>query len=176
MPHRAPAPLQKAAIDGKACIVEIEIRHHLAHPLPVEQFGIHPMQAHGIAGAGIGIALAIRMAQHQHPTLADHGVEIEILFEPFPELEGFFIERVVFFQQVIGADDGGVAAHIARTDMVLLQHRHIGDAVFLGQIIGGRQSMPAAAHNDHIIVRLGFRLPPGRLGKAVASERMGEKA
>ena len=45
------------------------------------------MHDHGITAAGIAIALTIGMIEIEHATLGDHGVVIDILFKPFPELQ-----------------------------------------------------------------------------------------
>ena len=128
MAHRAAAPLQQAALDREARIVEIEERHHLAHRLAVEQFGIDAVDPHGIAAPRKGIALRIGVEEIEHAALRHHGVEIEILLEPFPQLHRPFVERVVAGKHVVGADDRGVAADIAGAEPALFQHRDIGDA------------------------------------------------
>ena len=46
---------------------------------------------------------------------------------------------------------------------VLCANRHIGDAMFLRQVIGGRQAVPAAADDDHVIGWLRVRAAPDLL-------------
>ncbi len=140
--------------------------------LAIQQFGIDAMQPHGIAAPGIGVALGVGVVEVEHAALGDHGVEVEILLQPLPELHRQFVERVVARQQVVGADDRRVAADIAGADIALFQHRDIGDAEFLGEVIGRRQSMPAAADDNHVIVALRNRAAPGRLPVLVAAKRI----
>jgi hypothetical protein len=174
--HCAAAPLQEAALDGKARIVIVEEGIHLAHRIAVEQLGIHAVDAHGVAAPREGVALRIGVTEVQDAALRDHGVEVEVLLEAFPQLHRPFVEGVVARQQVVGANDGGVAADVARTQPALLQHGHIGEAMLLGEVIGGGQAMPAAAHDDDVVFRLGIGLAPGRrpvlvAGRGVLQER-----
>ena len=110
----------------------------------------------------IGVALRVGMIEVEHAALADHRIVVEVLLQPLPQLHRPFVERLVAGQQIVRADDGGVAARIAGADVALLQHRDVGDAVLLREIIGGREPVPAAADDDDVV--LGFRLglAPGR--------------
>ena len=147
---------------GKRALSIVEEGIHLAHRLAVEQFGIHAVDAHGIAAPREGIALRIGVAEIQDAALRDHGVEVEVLLEALPQLHRPFVERIVARQHVVGADDRGVAADVAGAQPALLQHRHIGEAMLLGEVIGRRQAMPAAADDDDVIFRLRLGLAPGR--------------
>ena len=123
--HRAAAPLQQPALDREARIVEVEHRRQPAHALGVEQLGIDAVEAHGVAAPGIGVALRVGMEEIEHAALADHGVVVELLLQPLPELHRQLVERDVAGQQVVGADDGGVAPDIAGAEIALLEHRDI---------------------------------------------------
>src|SRR5580765_6002094 len=74
--------------------------------------------------------------------------------------------------QIVGADDRRVAPGIAEADRPLFQHRDIADPVLLGEIIGGREAMPAAADDDHLVTRPRRRLAPGRPPAAVPAQRV----
>jgi hypothetical protein len=71
----------------------------------------------------VGIPLGVGVKQIEHAALADHGVEVELLLQPFPQLHRKFVEGRVAGQQVVRADDGGVAADIAGAEVALLHHR-----------------------------------------------------
>ena len=163
MAHRAAALLQQPAVDGEAGIVEIDEGHELLDLVAVEQLGIDAVQPHGIAAPRIGVALRVGVEDVEHAALADHGVVVEVLLEPLPELHRPFVEREVAGKQVVGADDGGVAPDIAGAEIRLLDHRDIGDAVLLGEIIGGGETVTAAADDHHVVGRLGLGLAPERL-------------
>ena len=60
--------------------------------------------------------------------------------------------------------------------IALLDHGDIGDAVLLGEIIGGGEAVPAAADDHHVVVRLRLGLAPDRLPVAVAGDRVDEQA
>ena len=54
--------------------------------------------------------------------------------------------------------------------------RAVGDAGCLGQTVGGRAAVPAAADDDHLIGRLGLRAAPGFRPVLVVIERVAEQA
>jgi len=116
------------------------------------------------------------MEQVENAALAHHRVVVQLLLQPFPELHRPFVERLIARQQIVGADDGGVAPGIAGADHALFQHRHIAEAVHLGEVIGGGQPMPAAADDDHVISGLGRGVAPGRGPALLAGEPIGEDA
>ena len=176
MPRRAAAPLQQPAQHRVARIVEVDQRAHGLDLLGPDQLGIDAGQAHGIAAAGEGVALRVAVEQVQDATLAHHHIVAERLLQPFPELQRMLVEMVVLGQQVVGADDGGVAPGIAHADGPTLQHRHLGDAVDGGEVEGRRQPMPAAADHDGVIGGLGLGLAPGGPPAAIAGEPLGQDA
>ncbi|MNR34900.1 hypothetical protein D3C85_1527090 [compost metagenome] len=62
-----------------------------------------------------------------------------------------FVQVRRLVPQVVGAHDGGVARGVAAAQPALLDHRHVGDAVLLGQVVGGGQAVPATADDDHVV-------------------------
>ncbi len=129
------------------------------------------MHVHGVAAPGEGVALGIGVVEIEHPALGHHGIEVEVALEPLPQLQRPFVERLVAGQHVVRADDGGVAADVAGAEPAFLQHGDPADAVLLGEVIGGRQSVPAAADDDDVVFLLGLGLPPRRLPAPVAGDR-----
>ena len=174
MPRSPPAPLHQPAMHRKPRIVEIQIGHQLAHLVAAEQLRILARQPHGVAAPRERVALPVGMVEIDHPALRHHRVEIQLLLQPLPLLQRMGEKRLIALKQVVGPHDRGVAPDIARAEIALLEHRHIGDAVVLRQVIGGGQPVPAAADNDHIIMAFGLRLPPGRLPALVAGQRLFE--
>ena len=170
----AAAALQQAALDREPRIVEIEERQHGPHLLPVEQLGIDAVKPHGVAAAGIGVTLRVGVVEVEDAALADHRVVVQVLLQPLPQLHRPFVEGDVAGKQVVGADDRGVAAGIARSDPAFLQHRDVADAVLLGEIVGGRQPMPAAADDHDVVGGLGRGVAPGRLPELLAREGVGQ--
>ena len=174
--HRAAATLHQPALDRKPRRVEIEHRQHLAQGRHVEDLGVHPVQAHGVAPPPVGVALAVGVEQVDHAPLRDHGVEVQLPLEPLPQLHAQLVERIVPLEQVVGAHDRGVASHVARADVALLQHRHVGDAVLARQVVGGGEPMPPAAHDHHVVGGLGLGLAPGRRPAGVAAQGLAQQA
>ena len=159
-------------MDRKAGVVVIEKRQHCANLLSIEQLRVDAVEPHGIAAAGEGVALRVGVIEIEDAALADHDIVIELALQPFPQLHRPFIELDVRRQQVIGADDGRVAAGIARADPAFLQNGDVVEAVFFGEIIGRRQTVTAAADNDHVIFGLWLRVAPHWLPVGVAAQRL----
>ena len=84
------------------------------------------------------------------------------------------VERRIAGQQVVRADDRGVAADIAGAEIALFDHRDIGQAVILGEVVGGGKAMAATADDHCIIGRLWRRLAPDRFPAPLALQRLGE--
>ena len=72
------------------------------------------------------------MGEVDDAALADHQVEVELLAQTLVEVQGFVVDGGAFVPEVVGADDGRVAAGIAATDPALFQDRDVGNTVFLG--------------------------------------------
>src|SRR5690606_24639255 len=58
----------------------------------------------------------------------------------------------------------------------LLDHRDIGDAVILRQIIGCRQTVTTAADDQHVVARLRFWRTPGGLPAGMAAQTLAKQA
>jgi hypothetical protein len=114
------------------------------------------------------------MEEVQNAALAHHGVEVQVLLQPFPELHGKFVEGVVAGKKIIGPDDRRVAPHVSRAEPPLLQHRHVPDAELLDQIVSGRQSVPPSPHHDDIVAGLGRRIAPRRAPFPIAAQSVQE--
>ena len=120
-----------------------------------------------------GVALGVGMEQVQHAALADHGVVVDVLLQPFPQLQRVFVERHVAGQQIVGADDRGVAPDIARADPALLHHGDIGDAVLAGEIIRGRQDHARRRRRSARRRRASGRAPARPASSPSARPRLG---
>ena len=167
--HRAAARLHQRAANREPGIVEIGEGQIFAHLVARQQLGIDTGETHGVAPPHIGVPLRVRMEDVEDAALADHGVEVELLAQPLPQLHRALVEGGVARQQIVRANDRGVAPDIAGAEIALLQHGDIGDAMLLGEVIGGGETMPAA-DNDHVVSRLRLRLPPGLRPAAIAGE------
>src|SRR6184192_1824213 len=100
------------------------------------------------------------MDEVQDATLAEEDVVVELLGESFPELQRMLIDRGALIPEVVGANDGGVASHVAPRQPAPLQHRNISDAMVFGQVVGGRQAVATRPHDDDVVRALRFRIAP----------------
>src|SRR5208282_4566867 len=65
VPRGAAAPLQQAALDREARVVEVEVGVHGAHLGGVEQLGIDPVQPHRVAAPRRRVARGVGVEQVQ---------------------------------------------------------------------------------------------------------------
>jgi len=61
---------------------------------------------------------------------------VESLDRCLPQPDRMVVECGALIEQVVGADDGGVAAGVAAADPALLEHRDVGGAVLAGDVVG----------------------------------------
>jgi hypothetical protein len=162
--------VQQPAIDRKPDVVEIQIGQQMAHALAVQQFRIVTLVDHHIAAPRKGIALAVGMKQVDQPACRMHRVIVQVFLQTLPQLERMGIKLRIALLAVICPHDGGVAPHVAATQIALFQHRDIGHAVVLGQVIGRAQPVTAAADDDGIIFRPGLGIAPMRAPPLVAGQ------
>src|ERR1700730_8893286 len=80
------------------------------------------------------------------------------------------VERGALIEQVVGADDSGVAAGVAAADPAFFEHCDVGEAVLARQVVGRPQPMTAAAHDEGVIRGLGLRTAPLRRPAALAGQ------
>jgi hypothetical protein len=156
-------------MDRKPRIVVVEKRQHRPDLTAVEQFRIDAIEPHGVAAAGEGVTLRVGVKEIDHAALADHHIVIEVALQSLPELHRPFVELDIRRQKVVRADDRGVAAGIARADPSLFDNGDVGQAVLLGEIVGGRQAMTAAANDNHIVFALRLRIAPRRRPAGVSA-------
>jgi hypothetical protein len=98
--------------------------------------------------------------QHHDAARGIHDVVVQLLRQVLPQVQRMVIEARAFVIEIVGADDGGVAAGIAAAEPALFDHGDVLDAVFLGEIIGRAEAMPARSHDHHVIGRPRLRGRP----------------
>ncbi len=124
-----------------------------------QPFIVDAIEAVGIDMALEGLLVMHIVRQHHHAARRIHDVVVQILAQAFPQFEGMLVHIHALFIEIVRADDGGVAAGIAAAEPALFQNGNVGDAMFLGQIISGTETMAAATDDDDVIflARLGRR-------------------
>src|SRR5579883_3309170 len=176
VPRRAAAALHHAAEDGVAgAAPDIEDRHLALQRLDGQHFRIDAVEAESADPAPHLAELAAGLGHRHDAALREHEVEVELLRQPFPQLQRMLVEMRAVVPEVVGADDGRIAAGIAAADPSLLEDGDIGDAVILGEIIGRREAVAAAADDDDVIGRLRRRIAPGARPTSMPAESMAEK-
>ena len=80
--------------------------------------------------------------------------------QDLPQLQRVLVDGRALVPEVVGADDGGVAGHVAAGQPALFQDGDVGHAVVLGQEVGGGQAVPAAADDHGVVGGLGLRVAP----------------
>ena len=162
MPRRAAAPLQRRAQHRMPRLWrDAQRRAVFLSLLRRQPFIIDAVQPVGMNMPLETLHIMHIMRQHHHAALGIHGVVIQLLAQPIPQLDRVIVQMRAFVIEIVGADDGGVAPGIAAADPAFLQDRDVGDPVFFRQIIGRAQPMPAAAYDDRVIS--GFRRSIGPL-------------
>ncbi len=137
-----------------------------------QPFIIDAVEAVGMDMALETLHVMHRMRQHHYAALREHDIIIEILAQLLPELHRMFIKMRALVIKIVGANNGRVAPGIATAEPSLFDNRDIGDAVFLGQIIGSAKAMPARTDDDDIIFGPGLGIGPLRLPVSVAGKRI----
>src|SRR5437870_13809073 len=82
----------------------------------------------------------------------------------FPELERVFVDRGALIPEVVRANDGRVAGHVAACQPASLEHGDIGDAMVLGKVIRRGQTMAAGANDDDLVRTPRLRVAPEMIG------------
>ena len=73
-----------------------------------------------------------RVGQHHHAPLRKHDVVVDILAQPFPEVEGMIVKTDTFVIKIIGPDNRRVSTCVTAAQPPFIEHGDIGDAMFLG--------------------------------------------
>jgi len=112
------------------------------------------------------------MAKVELPPLRQHHVEVELVAQVLPQSQRLLVEQRVAVDHVVGPDDRRVAAGIAAADIPFFDHPDAGDAVLLGKVVGGGQTMTAAADDHDVVSGLGLGIAPGARPAPVLAQRL----
>ena len=159
--RRAAAPLQGGAEDRIARAAR-DVEERL-EPLDLpgrEELAVDAVQPVGVQPPLDLVQVVQVVREMQHAALAEHDVEVQLLGEPLPQLDRVIVDASALVPEVVGADDRRIAPGVAAAEPALFEHGHVAHAVLLGQVVGGRQTVPASADDDHLIARLRLRAAP----------------
>ena len=171
--RRAAAPLQRRADHRIARVARnVERRAECLGLFRRQPFIVDAVQPVGVDMALQHLDVVDIVREHHDAARRIHDVVVEILAEPVPQLHRVVVDAGALVVEIVGADDGGVAAGIAAAEPALLQHRDIGDAVLLGEVIGGGQPMAAGADDDDVVFLARLGRGPLLLPALVAAHRL----
>jgi hypothetical protein len=108
--------------------------------------------------------------QHHDPARREHDVVVEGLREILPQAQRVIVKRGALVEQIVRADDRGVAAGVAAADPAFFEDRDVRETVLARQIVGRAQAVTAAADDEGIVGRLGLGTAPLRLPAALAAQ------
>ena len=161
VPHDPPRRMVQSGMDRESGTVgDVEPGDQLRALLRVEQLRLHP---HEVVRAGRHAEPGHRglaVPQEQVPAAEEHEVEVELAGEDAPQLQPLVVQPHVLGGALVGSHDGGIAPRPAETDVVRLQDRHVADAVVAREVVGGRETVDAAADDHHVVVALERRGTP----------------
>ena len=131
----------------------VEQRHQAGELLAAHHLGVDAEMLVHLGPPARGAHGRIRVREREVPALRIEDVEVELLAEAAVEPHRFLVEGDAFGGQVVGADDGGVAAGVAAAEIALVEHGDVAHAVARRQVIGGGEPVPAAADDRHVVAR-----------------------
>ena len=135
---------------------EVYLRTDLLDLLWAHHMGLGAARRVDHRSCSLGAHAGLGVRNPQQALGGVHDPTAGFVFEARIQLEAVLVEPHRFGDAVVGPDDGGVAARVARPDVVGLDDRHVGDAVLGGEVIGRGETMAATADNDHVVRTLGF--------------------
>jgi len=173
VPRDARAALIHAAARRKAhLIVRADQGHELAHGGRVQIFAVDPVDVERVRPAAEHLFVVTAIADREQPARAEHDVEVEFFRQRLVEAQRKVVDVGALAEEVVGADDGRVPSRIAAADPAAFDHRDVPHPVLFGEVIGGRETMPAAADDHDIVGRLGLRAAPCLRPVVVAAKRV----
>src|SRR3984957_12647685 len=177
VPGDAAAPLPDAAIRQIARIERLgHQRQASAGFVWTPGWRVGAVELHRVGEARRHLELGGGVGNIEDAALAQHDVEVELARQPLIEPERQVIESDRLGIEVVRPHDGGVAAGVAAPEPALLDHADARALVGLGEVVSSRQAMSAAADDDELINRLGFRLTPRLRPAFVAGEALAQKS
>ena len=96
------------------------------------------------------------VSKMQEPALGKHHVKVELCAQAFPEFQCVIVNGGGFVTEIVRTHDRCIAPGVAAAKPAFLEHGDIRYPALRGQIIGRRQAVTAAAHDDDVIC--GFRI------------------
>ena len=121
-----------------------------------------------------------RVTQVELALVGEQDVEVQLLRERPVHPQARLVQGDRLGRVVVGAEHLRVAARRARTQVGAFEHGDVADAVDLGQVVGEREAVHAAADDHHVVARTELALleepngpqQPGHRRSSAASTSM----
>ena len=160
MTRRTAGALQRRAVHGITdARIDVEDRAEFLGLFRRQPFVRDTGELIGIDVATESLFVVMIVREQHHAARREHHVVVQLLRQCRPQPMRVSIDALGGLPQIVGADDGGVAAGIAAAEPAFLQHGDVRHAVLLGHVIGGGEPMSAGADDDDVVEAL-------RLGRA----------
>ena len=119
---------------------------------------------------------ASTLDEPERTALREHDVVVERPGQPNVELDRKIVEGNAYVADVIGPDGHGIATRIAASEPAFLQHRDVGHAVVLGEVMGGTEAMSATANDNDVVLGPRLGAAPCALPAVVVCRRVAQDA
>ncbi len=114
--------------------------HPAVHAQDAVELGSHPQ----------GVESGVGMTKVEASHLVEQQVEVEFLRQSLVQLDALVEEGDALDGEVVGTDDGGGAGAGSPAEVALVEDGDVLHAL-LGQVVGSRQAVHAAADDDHAV-------------------------
>ncbi len=174
MARNARAPLDEASMD-RITRVQVDERYEALDIARAHQLGIDAVDSDRVRPAPLCLPIVMAVRKRQHASLAQHDVKVEFAPETLIELQGMIEKGGALRPEIIRARDLGVATGVAAAEEAFLEHGDVAGAVFVGEIVRGRQAMSAGADDHNIIGIPEFGISPQGLPVPMPPERVADE-
>ena len=126
----------------------------LAHLTRAQQLPVDPIELQRVHPPCQQLKMMRAVADREHAALTEHDIESKLPGQSLVQAQSEIIEVCALGIEVVRAHHRGIAPGIAATKPAALDHRHLADAVLLGQVVSRREPVPTATDDNHVIARL----------------------
>ena len=149
---------------------DVEAGGLLLDLLRIDDAGVDALELVDLGPPVHGAQRGVGVGQREVASFGEHDVQVQVGSHCPVQLERAVVEGHTLGREVVGAHDGGVAARPASTDVTLVEHGHVRDAVVRGQVVGRGEAVQAGADNDDVVgvTHLGAAPHPGPVASCQA--------
>jgi len=173
VPRGAAATLQRGADDRVPDVARnIEDRAEGLGFLGAQPFVVDARKPVGVDVALRDLNVMGVVREHHHAARRIHHVVVELPREALPQLQRVLVERGRFLPEIVGPQDCRVAAGVAASEPALFEHSDLRQPMLLGEVISGREPMPAGSNDNRVVRTLRFGTAPLLRPALILRERL----